>query len=177
MILECGCPGEYPPWRDEDVDLGGSVVHELSVPMFLHMPLAFEAYLKKQQEALIKLQLAERWPGLVLFSTGMLRGRMLRLLHEDTHSLSTQVRHLPSPFHLRAHLHHGNISTARNVIRDMQRELIDSGRMPKELYLAYLTCPRCSEDRGGERLLLLRRWEESLVLRNRARRRGEPDQE
>jgi hypothetical protein len=40
-------------------------------------------------------------------------------------------------------------------------QLLDSGRMPKEMYLAYLTCPACSEERGGDRILLLRRWRAS----------------
>jgi hypothetical protein len=42
--------------------------------------------------------------------------------------------------------------------------LLDSGDLPKEIYLSYLTCPRCSEERGGERILLLRRWKASNRL-------------
>lgn len=170
MILECGCPSEYPDWHDEDVDLGGMPIHVLPIPMVLHMPLAYETYLKKQQEAIFKLQLHERWPGMVLMRTGMFRGRITRLLVDETHSLSSQVKQMPIPYQVRAWLHHGNVSTIRNVVREMQMALIDSGRMPKELHLCYLTCPRCSEERGGEKLLLLRHWQESPVLMSRRRK-------
>ena len=49
----------------------------------------------------------------------------------------------------------------------MQSELLDVGRMPKELYLSYLTCPNCEGKRGGARIMLLRRWEASGRLSKR----------
>jgi len=49
-------------------------------------------------------------------------------------------------------------------VREMQSELLDAGRMPKELYLSYLTCPNCQEQRGGAMILLTRRWQQSSRL-------------
>jgi hypothetical protein len=46
-------------------------------------------------------------------------------------------------------------------------QLFDMGRMPKELYLCYLTCPVCSEEKGGDKILLLRRWQASATLSKR----------
>ena len=64
-------------------------------------------------------------------------------------------------------MHHGNLATAHKAITDMQMSLFDAGHRPRELYLCYLTCPRCSEQRGGEKMLLLRRWEKSERLAKR----------
>ncbi len=169
-MLECGCPASYPAWDREDIDLGGWCSHSLPIPTLLHMPLAYEAYLQRQNRALEQLQLQERWPGLVLTRTGLWRGRILRLL-EDGASLSRHVRYLPTPFTVRAALHHGNVSTIRAVVREIQMSLLDSGRMPKELYLCHLTCPRCESERGGEKILLLRRWVESPTLKQRQQKR------
>lgn len=166
MMLECGCPGQYPDWDGKDVNLGGQHAHVLSIPMLMHMPLAYEAYLARQQVAIDQLQLKEQWPGLVLTSTGVLRGSLTRLL-EPTVSPSRHIVVLPRPFHIHAVLHHGNVSTARNAIRLMQMELVDAGRVPKELYLCHITCGRCSEGRGGEKILLLRRWIDSPLLQKR----------
>lgn len=170
MILECGCPEHYPDWDGKDVDLGGQQAHVLSIPTLMFMPLAYEAYLARQQAVIDQLQLKEQWPGLVLTRTGMLRGSLTRLL-EPTISLARHIILLPREFHFYAVLHHGNVSTARKVIREMQMKLVDSGRVPKELYLCHITCGRCSDERGGEKILLLRRWIESPVLQKRIRQR------
>lgn len=169
MILECGCPSSYPPWHDEDVDVGGHCVHTLPVAMLLHMPLAYEMYLQRQQQQVRDLQLTERWPGLVLIRTGLLRGSITRLL-EDAGSMSRHVHHWPRPYPVLAYLHEGGIGTIRNSVRKIQEKLLDSGRMPKELYLCHLTCPRCAEERGGEKILLLRHWKESGLLKKRKHR-------
>jgi hypothetical protein len=170
MMLECGCPGDYPDWHEQDIDLGGQAIHRLPIPMLLHMPLAYEAYVQKQRQEIEQLQLPERWPGLRLTMTGLFHGNLTCLL-EDGQSMSRHVDHFPHPFHVHGHLHHGNISTARNAIRHVQMTLLDSGRIPRELYLCYLTCPHCSEGRGGERILLLRRWKSSEKLEKRLGRR------
>jgi len=169
MILECGCPGEFPAeWDRKDIDLGDYCIHRLPVPMLVHMPLAFEVYVQRQQRMIDGLGLHERWPGLVLTRTGMLRGTITRLL-EDAQSLSRHVRTLPSPYHVRAVLHRGNVSTIRPALRELQMSLLDGGRMPKELYLCHLTCPRCSARRGGDQILLLRHWQPSAMLEKRRR--------
>ncbi|HHH36323.1 MAG TPA: hypothetical protein ENK48_05775 [Gammaproteobacteria bacterium] len=163
MMAECGCPTRYPDWDGQDIDLGGWYTHTLTFPTLFHMPLAYEAYLQRQNRALEQLELKERWPGLVLTRTGMFRGSITRLLEEGT-SLSRHVRHLPSPFMVRAILHHGNVSTLRGPLRESQMALLDAGRMPREVYLCHLTCPRCERERGGEKILLLRRWVRSPAL-------------
>ena len=162
-MLDCGCPEAIPDWHDQDIDLGGHLVHQTAIPMLLYMPLAYELYVQKQRQALDQLQLQERWPGLRLTRTGLLRGSLTCLL-EDTQSLSRHVSHLPYPFNVRGRLHQGNISTIRDSVRQVQMTLLDSGRMPKELYLCHLTCPHCSERRGGDKILLLRRWQLSKTL-------------
>ncbi len=169
-MLDCGCPSAFPDWDRVDVDLGGWCTHSLPLPTLLHMPLAYEAYLQRQNRALQQLQLQERWPGMVLTRTGLVRGSITRLL-EDGASLSRHVRYLSAPFMVRAALHHGNVSTIRNVVREIQMSLLDAGCMPKELYLCHLTCPRCEGERGGEKILLLRRWVESPALKKRQRAR------
>jgi hypothetical protein len=166
MILECGCPSTHPDWHDEDIDLGGRCIHRVAVPMLLHMPIGYDVQLRRQQENLQRLGLQETWPGLALVRTGMLRGSLTRLL-ENARSPSHQVSWLPHPYQVRAHLHHGGLGTLRQVVRDMQAHLLDAGRMPRELLLAHLTCTRCAESRGGEKILLLRHWRESRILQKR----------
>lgn len=158
MILDCGCPGEYPAWNDEDVSLDGVRAHVMPIPMFVHMPLAYEAYLRRQQEQISRLELPEKWPGFVMTRTGWLRGQIIRLL-ENVQSPSRFVTFLPKPFRVHAKLHPGDIGTITKTVRSVQTTLLDQGRKPKELYLCYLTCPRCEEQRGGPKILLLRRWE------------------
>lgn len=163
MILECGCPGDYPDWHQQDVELSHHAAHILPIATFLHMPLAYDSYRQRQQQEIEQLGLHERWPGFTLTRTGLLRGRCMRLLQDAT-SPSRHFTRLPADFQLHALLHPGGIGTIRNSVREQQMTLLDSGRMPREIYLAYLTCPRCSEQRGGDKILLLRRWQQNERL-------------
>jgi hypothetical protein len=166
MKTGCACPEQYPDWDGRDIDLGGHCVHVLGIPSLLHMPVGYEAYLKRQYDELQALHLAETWPNLVLTRTGMFRGAIMRLL-ERTRSPSRRVTYLPRPFRVRGKLHLGDVGTMRGSVREVQMALLDSGRMPKELYICYLTCPLCRDTRGGNKILLLRRWTESPLLKNR----------
>jgi len=163
MMLECGCPGEYPDWHNKDVDLAHHAAHMLPIASFLHMPLSFELYKERQQREIEQLELNERWPGFALTRTGLLRGKLIRLL-EDCESPSRHFLRLPADFQLHGMLHQGGIGTLRKTVRSQQELLLDSGRMPKKIYLAYLTCPNCADERGGERILLLRQWRASQRL-------------
>lgn len=163
MTLPCSCPETYPDWDGQDIDLGGSAVLALPIPTFLHMPMGYEVYLGRLNHLLQHLDVKQRWPGLVLTRTGWWRGEILSVLSQSN-SPSHLIRHLPSPFRLRARLHKGDVGTIRTSVREMQSQLLDAGRMPKELYLSYLTCPTCAEGRGGAKIMLLRRWEESPTL-------------
>jgi len=169
MSLSCACPEHYPDWDQQDVSLGRQCVHILAVPMLFHMPLSYELYLKRQHYELQSLHLTERWPNLVLTRTGMFRGALIRLL-ENASSPSRRVHRLPADFQVRGKLHKGGIGTVRNSIRQIQMELLDSGKMPKELYLCHLTCPHCRDAHGGDKILLLRRWVESRLLAKKAGR-------
>jgi len=166
MRLECGCPVSYPDWHDGDIDLGGQLVHSLKIPMFMHMPIGYEAYLLKQKDDIERLELHETWPGFNLTRTGALRGQMLCPLVEEK-SPARNLMILPHPFHLRVHLFHGDVTDMRMSIKHMQSEILDDGLMPKELYLSYLTCPVCEEQRGGKRVMLMRRWVKSKKLEAR----------
>lgn len=166
MILDCGCPGDYPDWHDQDIDLSHHAVHMLPIATFLHMPLAYDVYRQRQQKEIEQLELHERWPGFTLTRTGLLRGRAIRLL-KDSESPSRHFSHLDGNFQCHALLHHGGIGTMRSSMREQQMKLLDSGRMPREIYLSYLTCPRCNEERGGEKILLLRRWQQNKRLRQK----------
>lgn len=171
MTAECACPATVPPWHEQDIDLGGYRTHTLPIPTLLHMPLGYEIYVHRQHRALEQLQLRELWPGLVMTQTGLLRGSITRLL-EDVPSLSRHIGYFPHPFQVRAHLHHGNVGTIHQAVRTMQAQLLDQGHMPKELYLCYLTCPRCAGEQGGEKILLLRHWQSSALLGKRRAQRG-----
>lgn len=166
MVSDCGCPDVYPDWDDRDVDLGGTPALVMPMPMLVHMPLAFDLYAGKQQRIIEQMDLQESWPRLLLTRTGMLRGRLIRLLRQGSTSMSRYFEVLPFPFVVRCKLHHGNLSTGHKVIRDMQMRLVDEGCRPRELYISYLSCPACSE-RRGEKILFLRRWTESGVLKHR----------
>lgn len=170
MSQECDCPSSFPDWDKQDVDLGGAFAHVLTVPMFLHMPVGFEAYVERQKQILERLRLIERWPGLVLARSAAFRGQIIRLL-EDAVCPASHLEYLPSPFKVRASLHHGGIGTIARGIKLVQSELLEKGRVPRELYLCYLTCPRCSGQRGGDQILLLRRWTESQALQQRIKGR------
>lgn len=170
-MTPCACPPRYPDWNGRDVDLGGTLVHTLSIPMLMHMPLAYGVYLEKQQRMLMQLGLAEQWPGLVLTRTGFFRGSLTRLL-EQTRSPARNLHTLARPYWVYAELHRGNLSTGHKVIQQMQMKIVDAGRRPRELYLCYLTCPQCADSRGGEKILFLRHWEESALLQRRLQGRG-----
>jgi len=167
--LECGCPSSYPNWNHGDIDLGGQLVHRLKIPMFMHMPIGYEAYLLKQKDDIERLELHEKWPGFNLTCTGALRGQILCPLVEEK-SPARNLMTLPQPFHLRIHLFHGDVTEMRTTIRKMQSEILDDGLMPKELYLSYLTCPICEENRGGKRVMLIRRWAKSKKLEARLKK-------
>lgn len=168
MAADCGCPDTYPDWDGRDVDLGGTPVLAMPMPMLFHMPLAFDLYAGKQQQLIDRIGLGEPWPRLLLTRTGMFRGRLLRLLKPGSTSMSRHFQVLPFPFIVRGKLHQGNLSTGHKVIREMQMRLVDEGCRPRELYIAYLSCPACCQ-RRGEKILFLRRWTESRMLNERRR--------
>ena len=72
MILECGCPGEYPDWHGQEVDLSHHAAHVLPIATFFHMPLSYETYRQMQQQEIDQLELQERWPGFTLTRTGIM---------------------------------------------------------------------------------------------------------
>lgn len=170
MALSCGCPETIPDWHNRDIDLGGQAALILPLPTFLHMPMGYDLYRGRLRHLVQQLELPESWPGLTLTRTGWWRGEIIALL-KNADSPSHQVKRLPSPFKLRGKLHKGGMETARNSVRELQSQLLDAGRMPKELYLAYLTCPNCRDQRGGDQVLLLRRYEESPRLAQRLKQR------
>jgi len=170
MTLDCGCPEHYPnEWDGQDINLSGHCIHALSIPMFLHMPLAYASYMMRQATAVADLELKEHWPGLVLTRTGMFSGEILRLI-EATDSPSRLIKYLPVDFNVRCMIHPGTMTTLRNSARVLQQALFDEGKLPKEMYLCHLTCPRCADDRGGDKILLLRRWHTSVRLQQRLNR-------
>lgn len=166
MTAVCACPGEWPDWDGRDIDLGGEWVYELPIATFLHMPFGYEIYVARQADEIRKLELQERWPGLVLTQTGLFGGKILRLL-AGGETPSRRVQRLPNPYRAHAVLHRGDVGTMRPVIQKLQAELLDKGRMPKELLLAYLTCPHCRDSKGGDKVMILRRWVESPTLSKR----------
>lgn len=169
MTASCACPTEYPDWHQKEIELGNHWAHVQKIPALLSMPLAYDHYVKTQFEAIQRLELQERYPGLVLTQTGIFGGRLIRLL-ENGSSAAYQVQRLPDPWHLSGWLHQGGIGTIKSSLRQLQQRLLDQGRLPKELFLCHLTCPTCARDKGGERILLLRRWEASARLQARLSR-------
>lgn len=169
MSRLCHCPTSYPDWHEQDIDLSNKPTHSLSVASFFFMPLSLDSYLNRQQRDIDQLELQEEWPDLVLTRTGFMRGEILRVL-KSGESPSRFIRYLPPDFRVRGFLHNGGIGTLRNSTRQLQASLFDKGRMPGELYLCYLTCPVCSEKKGGDKILLLRRWQESTTLSKRLKR-------
>jgi len=169
MRLECGCPSEFPDWDGKDIDLGATLVHEQKSAMFFHMPIGFEACLDRQHHDIEQLGLNEQWPGFVLAESGMFHGRILALLTEDN-SPARKTCRLKNPYMLRVQLFKGNLKDIKTVIRQMQSDLFDEGRMPKNLFLSYLTCPRCQEKRGGIQIMLLRHWVKSPRLEERLKK-------
>ena len=168
----CYCPQTAPDWAGQDVDLSAALVHDLPIKVLFNMPVAYDMYHQRQYQELHRLELPERWPGLVLTRMGMFSGRLIRLL-QDHQTPCRHVHRLAPDFHLRGLMHDGDIGTVRESFLDLQTELFNLGRLPKELYMAYLTCPVCRDRKGGDRILLLRRWVDSPRLRAKqeARRR------
>ncbi len=166
MPKSCHCPTDFPDWGGKDIALDFHPILSLGIPTFFHMPLAYEAYLQRQHQQIQQLELEELWPGLVLTRTGLWRGQIIRLIKKTT-TPSRHVGHFPNSFQVHAALHHGDIGTIHKPVRAMQMALVDRGRIPKELYLSYLTCPLCEEQRGGAKILLLRHWTESQRLKKR----------
>ena len=170
MSAACACPARWPDWDGQDVNLGGEVVHTLPFPSFLHMPIGYEIYVTRQQDEIRRLELEERWPGLVLTRSGAFGGKIIRVLTGGD-SPSRRVGRLPNPYRLHVALHRGDVGTLRRTVQPMQARLLDAGRMPRELYLCYLTCPLCSARKGGDRILVLRHWVTSDRLGKRIGRR------
>ncbi len=162
----CRCPENYPDWHQRDIDLSGQAMHRLPIAAFMFMPLAFDSYNKRQADEIAQLNLNETWPGLVLARTRLWGGEILRLL-DSGESPSRRIDHMGSPFLLHGFLHQGDIGTVRHATQALQSSLLEAGRIPKELYLCYLTCDRCNERKGGHKILLLRRWQESPRLAKR----------
>lgn len=169
MRLACGCPDTFPDWNGKDVELSLHPAHILPISTFFYMPLSYMTSLERQRDDIERLELQEPWPGFILTQTNFMSGRIISLL-SSAQSPSRHVMCLPAAFQLHGKLHPGGISTLRNSARELQSTLFDAGRMPKELFLAHLTCPRCAPQRGGEKILLLRRWVDSPRLKQRQAR-------
>jgi hypothetical protein len=169
----CHCPDTYPDWHEKDINLSGKPTHTLPIASFMFMPLSLDSYLNKQQSDIDQLELQEEYIDLVLTRTGLFRGEIVRLLTSGD-SPSRHIRYLPSNFNVRGFLHQGGIGTIKQATLQLQATLFDLGRMPKELYMCYLTCPVCSEAKGGDKILLLRRWQQSKTLFNRISKQKKP---
>jgi len=163
MTIACACPEIFPDWDDQDINIGGALVHEQPAQMFMHLPIAFDLYRQRQADNIAMLELHETWPGFVLTRSAAFRGSLLRLLDDET-CPARRIHRLANPFHLRVALHHGDIGSMRPLLRNMQSRLIHSGRKPLEIYLAYLTCPLCTERKGGSKIMLLRHWVPSTKI-------------
>ncbi|WP_455203676.1 hydrolase [Kaarinaea lacus] len=165
----CLCPDTVPDWHNKDIDLSGKATHTLPMPTLFHMPMSYDTYVQQQQTDIEQLELQEEWPGLVLTKTGFFKGALIRVLLSGD-SPSRFIQYLDNDFKLRGFLHPGDIGTVKDSTRELQNTIFDLGRMPKELYLCYLTCPVCSESKGGDKILLLRRWKESPTLAKRIKK-------
>lgn len=166
MRLPCGCPDAWPAWDGTDVDLSLHPAHVLPFPTLFHMPLSYDLYRQKQRDELDQLELHERWPGLVFSETGFFGGRLIALL-ESADSPSRHVQCLPGSLRITVREHDGGVGTITPTVRKLQSDLLDRGRMPNQLWLAHLTCPKCQTDRGFEKILIARRWEPSTRLSNK----------
>ncbi len=180
--LPCPCPEEYPDWDGKSINLGGHCVHEMKISCYFHMPVAYDMYVLKQAENLQHLDLVEKWPGLILTKTGMFGGKVMRLL-EDAQSPSRLVKYIAGDFHVMAQMHRGGIGTVPKAAHKMQIAMMEKGCMPKELYLIHLTCDECWERKGGDKILIVRRYvantriqrnleEESLKAEKRAEKKA-----
>ena len=154
----------------QDIDLSGLPIHNMKIAAFLFMPLSYDSYARRQQQDIEQLEIQEMYPGLTLTRTKLWGGTIQRII-KSGESPSRFIGYFNSAFHLHGFLHQGGIGTIKESIRALQNRLFDQGRMPKELYLCYLTCPICSEEKGGDKILLLRHFTESKTLQNRLKRR------
>ena len=157
LETQCPCPETYPDWDGKSINLSGYCVHEMKIASFFHMPMAYDMYVSKQAENIQHLELTEKWPGFILTKTGMFGGKILRIL-EDAQSPSRLVHYIAGDFLLMAELHHGGIGSTPKAAHKMQQAMIEKGCMPKELYLVHLTCDECCERKGGDKVLMLRRY-------------------
>ena len=98
-------------------------------------------------------------------------GKILRLL-EDSQSASRLVHHLPSPFNVMVQLHDGGVGSISKAVHKMQIEMVEKGCMPKEFYLAHLTCPVCCDRKGGDKILILRRYVANERVKKRLEKEG-----
>lgn len=155
---QCLCPDQWPDWDGKDIDLGGRLAHVMSIPAFLNMPISYDLYVKKQYENLQQLELKEQWRDFVITRTGFWGGEIIRLLDESSHSPSRQVKRLEPGIHCAVSLHHGGIGTITKTVQQQQSELFNRKKRPKTLYLAHLSCPVCAERKGGEKILVLRKF-------------------
>ncbi|MDH5256953.1 MAG: hypothetical protein OEX07_03065 [Gammaproteobacteria bacterium] len=153
----CPCPEEYPDWDGKSINLSGYCVHEMKISSFFHMPVAYDMYVSKQAENIQSLELTERWPGFILTKTGMFGGKIIRIL-ENAQSPSRLVHYIPGDFLVMAEMHDGGIGTTPKAAHKMQIAMVEKGCMPKELYLAHLTCDVCRDKKGGDKVLMLRRY-------------------
>jgi len=165
---QCLCPDTYPDWHDTTADLSGYCVHRMPVSCFFFMPLAYDLAIAKQTDNIVTLGVEELWLNFAMIQTGMFKGYMLRLL-KAADSPSHHIQFLPSPFQIHAALHHGTMGTINTTVRAQQTQLIDLGRKPKNLLLAHLSCPVCADRKGGEKILVMRRWEVNQKLLNKIR--------
>ncbi|MDX1810778.1 MAG: hydrolase [Gammaproteobacteria bacterium] len=169
----CACPETYPDWDGKQIDLGGTCVHEMKIAAFFHMPVAYDMYVSKQAANIDHLDLKEKWPGLILTKTGWFGGKIMRLL-EDSESPSRLVHYLPGSFWVQCQLHHGGIGTVPKAVHKMQIEMVEKGFIPKEFYLAHLTCPVCVERKGGEdKILIVRRFVANKRIQDRLQKEAE----
>ncbi|MFV2057461.1 MAG: hypothetical protein ACC707_13390, partial [Thiohalomonadales bacterium] len=124
MNETCPCPRTFPDWHNQDVDLGGQCVLKLGIPTLMHMPMAIEAYLQKQQREIDNLELPECWPGFTLTNTGFFRGSLIRPL-ETISSPSRHVSFISAPFKARGLLHEADIGTIKASVRQLQSSIFD----------------------------------------------------
>lgn len=166
----CACPDEYPDWAGQDISFAGWKVHSMPIKCFFHMPLAYDMYMSKQAESIEQLELTERWPGFVLSRTKMFGGNLLRIIEEGD-SPSRLVQHLPTPFDVHVFMHNGGIGSVTKAVHQQQIDLVEMGRRPKELYMAHLTCPLCFERKGGDKIMVIRRWVSSKRMQSTVQRK------
>lgn len=156
--INCSCPTQFPQWHQQYLDLGRYCVFKSPVPMFLNMPIGFDFHHHQQAQQLIALELEEVWPGLCFLKPGFFRGELWRFI-KSCDSPARQVGLLPPTFPVYTYLHPGDIGSLKPALAHMQHELLEQGKMPKEVYLAYLTCPLCADAKNGHKILVLRRWQ------------------